>query len=58
MTGDRCRRQKAIASEWEVHASFEHGQLLSPRCYLRVGSWPEAELTRQEAEGLWAGINP
>jgi hypothetical protein len=56
MKCDRCRKRNAFASEWDVHVSFDRGQVLCSRCYLRLGSWPEAELTPQEAERVWAGI--
>lgn len=55
MSCDRCKRRGAIGSEWDAHVSFDLGQILCPRCYLRVGSWREAELTWREAARLRAG---
>jgi hypothetical protein len=57
MRCDRCKRQDAFASEWDVHVSFALGQILCPQCYLRAGSWREAELTPREAERLRAAIH-
>lgn len=56
MRCDRCKRRDAFASEWDVHVSFGLGQILCPRCYLRVGSWRQAELTGHEAEQLRTGM--
>lgn len=55
---DRCRRTDAFASEWDVHMSFDLGQILCPQCYLRVAFWREAELTGREAKRLRKGIRP
>ena len=57
MRCDRCKRRDAFASEWDVHVSFGLGQILCPRCYLRVGSWRQAELTPREAGRLRGGIH-
>lgn len=56
MACDRCHRRNVFASEWDVHVSFDLGQILCPRCYLRVGSWRQAELTGHEAEQLRTGM--
>lgn len=58
MRCDRCHRLHAFASEWDVRVSFELGQILCPRCYLRVGSWRDAEVTSREAERLRGGHAP
>ncbi len=55
MSCDRCHRKNAFASETDVHVSFEMGQILCPRCYFRVVTWREAELTPREAERFRAG---
>lgn len=58
MSCDRCKRRDAFTSESDVHVSFDLGQILCPQCYLRVGSWREAEITHQEAECVRAGLRP
>ena len=56
MSCDRCQRLDTFASEWDVHVSFDLGQILCPQCYLLVASWQVAELTGREAERLRKGI--
>ncbi|MBI4573286.1 MAG: hypothetical protein HY713_08395 [candidate division NC10 bacterium] len=58
MSCDRCRRTDAFASEWDVHVSFDLGQILCPQCYLREAFSQEAELTGREAKRLREGIRP
>ncbi len=55
MSCDLCHRGDVFACEWDVHVSFDLGQILCPRCYLQVGSWRQAELTSQEAERVRGG---
>ena len=52
----RCQRRESFASEWDVHVSFDLGQILCPQCYLLVASWQVAEFTGWEAERLREGI--
>ena len=55
---DGCHRQDGITSEWDLHFSFELGQILCTRCFLLVASWLEAELTPREAARLRTGSAP
>lgn len=55
MSCDLCHQGDVFACEWDVHVSFDLGQILCRRCYLQVGSWRQAELTSQEAERVRGG---